>query len=105
MGTVLQTVAEGFQALALLHDLLPGSGIVFILIFRDQISEEPPPASVASAILNGMRFDSVISTFFVLILSFSAASYFKDFEQMAWVSNRDRERLSGPVILPVHRHS
>jgi phosphoglycerol transferase MdoB-like AlkP superfamily enzyme len=58
--------------------------IIFILIFKDQMGKGTTLASVASAILNGMRFDSVVSTFFVLIpFLFSAASYFKDFEQMA----------------------
>jgi len=58
--------------------------IIFLISFKDLIANDSTVSSVLSAILNGMRFDSVISTFFILIpFCFSAACGFKNLEDLA----------------------
>lgn len=68
--------------------------IVFLLSFRDQTAAESTLATVLSAILNGMRFDSVISTFVVLIpFCFSAVCGFTDIGRVT-----DRVRLATGIV-------
>jgi phosphoglycerol transferase MdoB-like AlkP superfamily enzyme len=58
--------------------------IIFILIFRDQIHPLSTFAPFLKALLNGMRFDSVICTLCVMIpFIFSIASGLKDIERIA----------------------
>ncbi|HQI82504.1 MAG TPA: LTA synthase family protein [Deltaproteobacteria bacterium] len=48
---------------------------IFLLVFREQIDRKSSALTIAIAILNGMRFDSVISTFTILIpFGFSIAA-------------------------------
>lgn len=58
--------------------------VIFLLVFQDQIDEKSSTISIISAVLNGMRFDSVISTIFILIpFCFSMACGVKDLERLA----------------------
>jgi phosphoglycerol transferase MdoB-like AlkP superfamily enzyme len=53
--------------------------IVFILMFKGQIEKESSLKTVMAALLNGARFDSVVSTLWILIpFCFSLASGFLD---------------------------
>lgn len=70
--------------------------VVFLLLFMDQMAEGSSFTAVVSAVLNGMRYDSVISTIFVSIpFLFSAASGFRNMGSLA-----ERVRaITGTVFL------
>lgn len=58
--------------------------VVFLLLFMDQMADGSTFLTVVSAVLNGMRFDSVISTIFIAIpFLFSAASGIRNMERLA----------------------
>ncbi len=58
--------------------------IIFIVVFRDQIHVQSTYTTIMAALLNGLRYDSVICTLFVIIpFCFSVASGLKKLDSLA----------------------
>ncbi len=59
--------------------------IIFIVVFRDQIHVQSTYTTIMAALLNGLRYDSVICTLFVIIpfCFFSVASGLKKLDSLA----------------------